>query len=214
MHNNQTLVIGANGQIGKKTVTLLRNAGMAIKAMIRNQEQAKFFESLGAEVIAADLEQDFAYAFEGCNQVVFTAGSGAATGFDKTLLIDLWAAIKTINYAEQFNVQRLIMVSSRGAENPDNGPERIKPYLVAKHSADFVLQKSNLDFTILQPGRLTDDSGTSLIQTTRPKPEEQKISREDVASCILYCLQHDYTIGKVYELFKGETAIADALSTK
>lgn len=73
MHNNQTLVIGANGQIGKKTVTLLRNAGMAIKAMIRNQEQAKFFESLGAEVIAADLEQDFAYAFEGCNQVVFTA---------------------------------------------------------------------------------------------------------------------------------------------
>jgi uncharacterized protein YbjT (DUF2867 family) len=209
----KTLVIGANGQIGKKTVAIMREAGMTVKAMIRNPIQASYFENLGAEAVIADLESDFSFAFNDCDRVIFTAGSGATTGFDKTLLIDLWAAIKTINYAIEYNVQRFIMVSSRGAKDPDNGPERIKPYLVAKHAADFALLQSSLNYTILQPGRLTDDPGTKSIQTERPATAaDQKISRDDVAASIVYCLQHENTSGKSFELFEGDLSIKNALS--
>jgi uncharacterized protein YbjT (DUF2867 family) len=212
MTSNTSLVIGANGQIGKKLIQHMLDADIKVKAMIRDPLQAETFEVMGAEAVIADLETDFSFAFNGCDSVVFTAGSGANTGFDKTLLIDLWAAIKAINYATEHDLKRFIMVSSRGAENPDKGPERIKPYLVAKHAADFVLQSSDLSFTILQPGRLTDDPGTKHIQTQRPEnAAEQKISRDDVAESILYCLQHDHTIGKSYELFHGKTTIAEAL---
>jgi len=213
MTSNTSLVIGASGQIGKKLIKIMRESGINVRAMIRDPSQTKTFETMGAEVVIADLEADFSFAFEGCDSVIFTAGSGATTGFDKTLLIDLWAAIKTIHYAADQNVKRFIMVSSRGAENPDNGPERIKPYLVAKHAADFVLLQSQLDYTILQPGRLTDDPGTSHIQTQRPEnATEQKISRDDVAACIVYCLQHEHTIGASIELFKGDLSIEGALS--
>ncbi|OUR65678.1 hypothetical protein A9Q79_01410 [Methylophaga sp. 42_25_T18] len=213
METNITLVIGANGKIGKKTVKLLRDEGVLVRAMIRDQTQASDFEALGAEVVLADLEADFSAAFEGCQNVIFTAGSGASTGFDKTLLIDLWAAIKAINYAGEYDVQRFIMVSSRGATNPDNGPERIKPYLVAKHAADFVLQTSNLNYTILQPGRLVDETGKGLIQTIRPtEATEQMISRDDVASVIFYSFNHEHTIGTTVELFNGSEPISTALA--
>jgi len=213
MKNNKTLVIGANGQIGKKTVKLLAEQGMAVIAMIRDQSQAETLKSLGAEVVIADLESDFYTAFIGCQNVVFTAGSGASTGLDKTLLIDLWAAIKTINYATEANIQRFIMVSARGADNPDNGPERIKPYLVAKHAADFVLMESELNYTILQPGRLLNDAGTALVKTNRPtEASEQIISRDDVAAAIVHCLTSSVTDRQVYELFSGTQTIVDALS--
>ena len=213
MSKNTSLVIGANGQIGKKLIKLMLEAGMNVRAMIRDPSQADLFKSMGAEIIVADLESDFSFAFENCDRVIFTAGSGANTGFDKTLLIDLWAAIKAVNHAADHNAQRFIMVSSRGAENPDNGPERIKPYLVAKHAADFVLVNSQLKYTILQPGRLIGEKGSGRIQTKRPSDAtKQKISRDDVAACILYCLQHDHTIGKSLELFDGDISIEDALS--
>ena len=200
-------------KLAKKTVKLLRDEGVLVRAMIRDQTQAPDFESLGAEVVLANLEADFSAAFEGCQNVIFTAGSGASTGFDKTLLIDLWAAIKAIHYAGEYDVQRFIMVSSRGATNPDNGPERIKPYLVAKHAADFVLQASDLNYTILQAGRLLNEKGTGLIQTSRPaEATEQTIFRDDVASVILYSLSHDHTIGRTVELFNGPEPISTALA--
>jgi uncharacterized protein YbjT (DUF2867 family) len=208
----KTLLIGANGQIGKKIATLMTQNRLPVKAMIRSEEQSAYFEQRHIETVIADLEADFEHAFKDCNQVIFSAGSGAQTGFDKTLLIDLWAAIKSIQYAEKYDYKRFVMISSRGAQNPDNGPERIKPYLVAKHAADNALRASNLNYTILQPGRLLDEQGTGLITTQRPQAsEKQVISRDDVALAATFCLEQDATFKETFELFKGDTPILKAL---
>lgn len=211
-HTHKTLLIGANGQVGKKIAALMQQNQLAVKAMIRSPEQTDYFKQRNIETVIADLETNFEHAFEGCDQVIFTAGSGAKTGFDKTLLIDLWAAIKSIQYAEKHDCKRFVMISSRGAQNPDNGPERIKPYLVAKHAADNALRQSNLNYTILQPGRLIDKQGTGLITTTRPNAAEQQIiSRDDVALAATFCLDQEATFGETFGLFKGDTAIMKAL---
>ncbi|BBI52338.1 hypothetical protein HORIV_47590 [Vreelandella olivaria] len=75
-----TLVIGANGQIGKQFCELAQQADMPIKAMIRSEEQASWFKERGIDTVIADLEGEFEHAFEGCDQVVFTAGSGPTPG--------------------------------------------------------------------------------------------------------------------------------------
>jgi uncharacterized protein YbjT (DUF2867 family) len=210
---NKTLLIGANGKIGQLIAKLMAKESQPVKAMIRDKQQKSLFDKIGVETVIADLEADFEHAFESCNQVIFTAGSGADTGFDKTLLIDLWGAIKAINYAHVHKIKRFIMVSSRGAANPDNGPERIKPYLIAKHAADFALTHSQLNYTILQPGRLLDEAATGLITTKRPTvPEHQIISREDVANTVYHCLQTPSTTGKTYEIFTGNISIAKAIN--
>ncbi len=76
----KVLVVGANGQIGKHLVSFIQeNESLEARAMIRKEEQASYFESLGAETAVVDLEEDIeaiAKAAEGVDAIVFTAGPG------------------------------------------------------------------------------------------------------------------------------------------
>ena len=84
---DKTLVIGANGQIGKLLIQMMTEQKLPVKAMLRKAEQAAEFEKMGAEVVIADLEADLPdHAFNDCDKVVFTAGSGGKTGADKHLI--------------------------------------------------------------------------------------------------------------------------------
>ena len=117
-----------------------------------------------------------------------------------------------IDCSKEQHVKRFLMISSRGADDPDRGPVVIKPYLIAKHFADNYLIRSGMNYTILRPGRLLDEAGSGRITTKRPeRPEEQVISRDDTAQAVLYCLKDVTTVGKVFELYAGDQLIADAL---
>jgi uncharacterized protein YbjT (DUF2867 family) len=207
-----TLIIGANGQIGRLLIDELRAAGERPRAMIRDRSQASCMEVLGAEPVVADLEGDFSHALDGADRVVFTAGSGPKTGPDKTILVDLWGAIKAVDAAKTAGVKHFVMVSSRGAEDPDRGPEKIKPYCVCKKLADDHLLSSGLPYTILRPGRLTDEPATDRFTTEWPDdPDEQWITRQDVARAATFCLASERTRGKIYPLFHGEQTLEEAL---
>jgi uncharacterized protein YbjT (DUF2867 family) len=107
----KVLVVGANGQIGNQLTHLLQDhEGYTVKAMVRKEEQAATYEAAGIECVLANLEgsvEELADAAKNCQAVVFAAGSGGATGYDKTLLIDLDGAAKMIEAAEQASVSRL-----------------------------------------------------------------------------------------------------------
>lgn len=209
---DKTLVIGANGQIGRQLIGMMALANMPVRAMIRDLSQARNLEKLGAETIVADLEQPLPdEAFADCDKVVFTAGSGGKTGADKTILIDLWAAVKSIDMAKKHNIKQFVMVSARDAGDPEHGTEAIKHYNICKHFADKHLLESGVPYTILRPGRLTNDAATGLITTQRPdNKDEQIITRADVAACVLQCLDHSEAINQVDELYNGSMPIAEA----
>ena len=206
----KTLVIGATGKVGQILVPQMAAANIPLVALVRHKSKAAFPKE--AEVIEGDLEGGIGWAMAGCDRVVFTAGSGGATGYDKTLLVDLWGACKAIDAAREMGIAHFIMVSSRGAGDPERGPAAIKPYLVAKHFADDYLMRSGLNYTILRPGRLTDEAGTGLIKTARPgDPDAQFISREDTASVVVHCLKQPTVLGKVFELYEGTLPIERAI---
>ncbi len=209
---NKTLVIGANGQIGKQLIGMMALANMPVKAMIRNPEQAQDLKKLGAETIIADLEAPLPdEAFVDCDKVVFTAGSGGKTGADKTILIDLWAAVKAVDMAKKHNIKQFVLVSSRDAGDPENGTPAIKHYNICKHFADKHLLESGVPYTILRPGLLTNDAATGLITTHRPETKEaMTITRADVAACVLQSLNHSEAINQVDELYNGDMPIAEA----
>ncbi|MDP1510499.1 SDR family oxidoreductase [Paenibacillus ottowii] len=208
------LVIGANGKVGKHLIRLLGQHGAhRVKALIRKPDQAEPLERLGAETVVADLEGtvgEIAAAIQGSDAVVFTAGSGGNTGADKTLLIDLDGAVKAMEAAEQAGIRRFIMVSALHAENREQWPESIKPYYVAKHYADRLLEASNLDYTILRPGGLTDDAGTGKVATGEDLTS-RTISREDVAETVVATLEEKQTYRRAIDLVSGSTPIAEAI---
>ncbi|PMC39132.1 NAD(P)-dependent oxidoreductase [Bacillus sp. UMB0899] len=211
----KVLVVGANGQIGQKLTEMLNtHEEHTVLAMIRNQNQKEVFANKGIETVIADLEgsvTELQQAIKGCDAIVFTAGSGGSTGADKTLLIDLDGAVKTMEAAELAGVDRFIMVSALQANNRENWNEAIKPYYVAKHYADRVLMQSNLTYTIIRPGGLLNEQGTGKISVGE-KLERGFIPREDVAKTIVESLTNEHTKNRSFDLVAGKDPITEALN--
>ncbi|MBC1478739.1 SDR family oxidoreductase [Listeria welshimeri] len=201
------LVIGANGKIGRHLVEkLAMEKGFFVRAMVRKAEQVSELEKLGAKPIIADLTKDFNYAYDEIEAVIFTAGSGGHTPASDTIKIDQDGAIKAINIAKEKGVRRFIIVSSYGADNPENGPESLVHYLKAKQVADEELKRSGLEYTIVRPVGLSDEPATGKVADVSGKPTNS-IPRADVANFISEALTEKSSFYKTYTIESGETPI-------
>lgn len=211
------LIIGANGGIGTLLTGKLKEAkGFEPIAMLRKEEQQPKFAGMGVESVIADLTfsvSELSDLFEKFDGVVFTAGSGGSTGYDKTLEIDLDGAVKTMEAAEQANVERFVLVSVAGADDR-NGWESspIKPYMIAKHYADRTLKAMELDYTIIRPGSLTGENGTGSITSDLKNAATRSIPREDVATAITESLTKNLAIRRTVEMVSGEKSIQNVLT--
>ena|SRR5690606_37249172 len=211
------LVIGANGQVGRNIVKELAESNHEATAMVRKEEQIDKLKELGAsKVVLGDLEKDFSDAFEGVDAVIFAAGSGPSTGADKTLTIDLWGSVKAAQYAQEKGVKRFVQLGSMGSNDPDAGGEAMKPYLVAKRTADELLQATNLDYTIVRPGALSDEDKSEKIEVSLEgfsSMEGRSIPRADVAHILVDVLERNNTYSKVFEVLQGDQPASDQLNT-
>ncbi|WP_099353664.1 SDR family oxidoreductase [Fredinandcohnia onubensis] len=207
-------VVGANGQIGKQVVELLKESSEHTPiAMVRKQEQVAHFENLGVETVLANIADNvdkIAEAITGLDAIVFTAGSGGHTGPDQTLLIDLDGAVKTVEAAEKTGVKRFVMVSALGANQREKWNEAIRPYYVAKHYADRILEQSDLTYTIVRPGGLLNEEGTGKVAIGE-NLTRNTIPRADVAKVIVASLSEENTYYQSFDLVSGEIPIVDAL---
>ena len=211
----KVIVIGANGQIGQQVVKELQKSDThSVTAMVRNVEQAEKLIAENIQVIVADLEgtvEDLAKAITGADSIIFIAGSGGKTGPDKTLLIDLDGAVKTMEAAKKIGVERYVMVSAFDADKRQNWNEGMRPYYVAKHYADRMLEASGLNYTIVRPGGLVNEPAIGKITVgTEAKPST--ITREDVAHTLIATLENEKTYLRSFNLVNGEQSIEIALN--
>tara|TARA_Y100000780_G_scaffold225551_1_gene238244 strand:+ start:35067 stop:35687 length:621 start_codon:yes stop_codon:yes gene_type:complete len=191
----KVLVIGANGKVGRLAVEKIKSEkGMEPTAMIRKKSQADFFKGMEVDFIEKDLSaskeilQDIIRNFDA---VVFTAGSGGNTGAEKTLEIDLDAAVKCMEAAEESDVKKFVLVSAAYADEREFWDRTaLKPYYIAKHYADLALKNSSLNYSILRPVSLTDEDakGQYHFKSETDDSLGDSVSREDVANLITDCL--------------------------
>jgi uncharacterized protein YbjT (DUF2867 family) len=209
----EVVIAGGHGQIALRLARLLTVRGERVRALIRNLDQASDVEAAGAEAVLADLEQeqDLSGAVRDADAVVFAAGAGPGSGPERKRTVDLGGALKLIDAAHATGVRRYVMVSAIGARDPAAGSEAMRPYLDAKAEADAALASSGLDFTIVRPGRLTDDRGTARVQVGE-RLERGDITRDDVAAVIVAVLDEPRTVGLTFDVVQGETPIPQALA--
>lgn len=201
------VVAGGNGQIARLLYPLLAARGHHARGLVRRPAELD-----GAEAVLCDMEAetDLAPYVEGAGAVVFAAGAGPGSGPERKQTVDLGAAIKLIRACQAAGVARYVMISAMGAADPTAGPEAMIPYLKAKAGADEALRDSGLDFTIVRPGRLTDDPPTGRVRVGEGL-ERGEITRADTAAVIAACLDAPATIGRTFDVLEGDTPIEDAL---
>ena len=208
------IVIGGHGKVALHLARILTGRGDQVSSVLRNPDHADEVAATGATPITADIEQldtgALADLLAGHDAVVFTAGAGGGDPA-RTYAVDRDAAIRVIDAAAQAGVKRFLMVSYFGA-GPGHGvsPENsFFPYAEAKAAADAHLRASDLDWTVLGPGRLTLDPGTGHIAVGKAKGE---VSREDVAAVVAASLADDATIRRTIDFNNGDVPIADAVA--
>ena len=146
----------------------------------------------------------------------WSAGAGGKGGPQRTDAVDRAAAIRSMEAAAAAGARRYIMVSFITAygEVPENHP--LRAYAIAKIAADRHLQSTDLDWTILGPGLLTEAEPTGAITVGRPAAGDSSAgaptSRGNVARVIAAALAEPATIGRVIPFRDGETPIAQAVA--
>ena len=158
-----------------------------------------------------DLERDDVRPHVGgAEAIVFTAGAGPGSGPERKRTVDFGGARKCIEAAQELGVARFVLVSSMGTRDLAHaGPMR--PYLQAKAEADALLETSGLDWTIVRPGRLTDEPGTGMVDLAPALGRRGEIPRDDVALVLLHCLQADNTVRAQFELLSGDVPVEQAV---
>lgn len=210
-------IAGAHGQIARLLTRLLTERGDTVHGIVRKPEQAEDIRADGGTPIVLDLEVaevgTLADELTGADAVVFAAGAGPGSGAERKWTVDHGAAVTLLDAAEKAGVRRYLMISAMGAGSPPDrepGEDVFATYLRAKAEADRELRASTLDWTIVRPGRLTNDSGTGRVELAE-RVERGDIPRADVAAVLAACLDHPDTIGKVFEVVSGDVPITEAV---
>lgn len=198
------LVIGANGTTGRIISKILRDSTeFKPYAMIRKDIQKPFFENQGIETRIGDLEEDFSDAFKNMDKVIFAAGAGGGAEEEKTIAVDQKGAIRSIELAKAHKLQKFVMLSSMGTDNPSS-VEGLELYLKCKKAADDFLRESKMVYTIVQPGGLTNEKGTEKVEIAKKLKKMGQIPREDVAHTLVYALELERTKNTSFEMISGE----------
>ncbi len=211
----RVVIAGGHGQIALLLERELTEHGDRAVGLVRNPDHVPDVEATGAEAVVLDLEDTdvdgVAQALEGADAVVFAAGGGPNSGVARKETVDKGAAILLADAAERAGVRRYVMISSMGTDRADPTSDDVfQVYLRAKRAADDDLRARDLDWTVVRPGRLTDDPGTGRV-TVGSLPRGS-VPRADVAATLRAVLHTPSTIGATFDLVAGDTPVEDALA--
>src|SRR4051794_9504964 len=199
------LVAGGHGQVALHLLRLLAERGHHARGLIRNPDHAQDLERAGAVPVLCDLETDDAVPHVGAAEaIVFAAGAGAGSGAERKRTVDYGGAVKLIEAAEQLGVQRYLMVSSMGADDPGSAPEAMRPYQQAKHDADEALAASSLAWTIVRPGGLTDEPGSGRVAVAERLGRSGFVPRAGVAPVLVGGPTSPRDVGRTFEPLEGD----------
>ena len=211
------LVVGANGGTGRQIVNKLKESKKYTPiAGVRAEEQIEQFENNGIAARLINVHESvnqIAEKLDDIDTIVFTAGNES-----QAMFIDLDGKVKTAKAAKQKNIKRFIVISASGIhhfhdEDRLEWMNNYEEYAAGMHYSDlWIRTHSDLDYTMIRPGHLSDDAGTGKIEVGDYLPHKI-ITREDVASVVVEVLNEDKTIGKSFDVINGDIPINEAILT-
>ncbi|MDJ0513137.1 MAG: SDR family oxidoreductase [Methyloceanibacter sp.] len=201
------LVMGASGGIGGQTVSTALLAGHQVRAFSRSADIA-FSGSDTIETFKGDAtnSEDVDAALDGVDVVVQALGVATSDLF-KTVDLFSKSTRLLVDAMQKRGVRRLICVTGFGAGDSRDAIGLIQavPFRLLlgrayddKDVQERLIKQSELDWTIVRPGILTNAPRSGRYRVLH-KPSEWRngvIGRADVADFIVQAIDDPSTIGK------------------
>ena len=230
------LIFGGHGKTARALTPLLVARGHEVHSIIRDPDQSSELEDLGAHVIIQDLEsasvEDLTNIIQHITADVLVWCAQGTYGVPSSAeKIDHLAQVRAFNAAVAAGAKRYISISALDvrdraskpmppwySDQDKQGSERLwkalEPYMEAKLKADRELaggnDKRGLNYTIVRPGRLVDDSASGKCETGRVH-FGKAISRGDVANVLFNCVGIDSTAGLAFDVVGGDMNVSEAV---
>jgi NADH dehydrogenase len=206
------LVTGGTGFVGRSLVRQLTEAGYPVRVLIRPSADSPALPTgVAMEVAVSSLsdERGLLAAMKGVDVVYHLAGAEWRGAQADLLQTDIQGARAVAAAARQSRIDRVFTVSHLGADRAS-----AYPVLKSKAIAEEHFRRSGVDFTILRSAILfgQDDRFTSgLAQFFYAMPGIfllpgdgstllQPLWVEDLATCLVWALDHENTRNKLYEV--------------
>jgi len=192
------LVIGASRGIGLETVKAALAAGHDVRAFARSAPTIPITDPKLTKITGdACVRDEVIAAVQGVDAVIYAIGvtNPSTLLFGTTLFSDSTRVL--VDAMQTANVRRLMMVTGAGAGNSrgrinffyDNliFPLVLQRIYADKDIAEDIVMKSNLDWTIVRPGLLTNRpmTGRYKVLTEMKDWRGGLISRADVADFLI-----------------------------
>ena len=197
-------VAGATGRVATELLKKLSAKGYQVVAGARRPEAVVELPNVTPQKMDLHASvDDIEKLLRDVDVVIFTAGS---RGKD-LLQTDAYGAVKLMQAAKKVGVDRFVMLSALYSLTPDKWPDNLTDYYIAKFFADnYLVNQSDLNYTIIQPGNLLEEAGTGQISIG--DNGFTAISIEDVAAVLAEIVDKSSTFKRVIAINPGSTAIS------
>jgi uncharacterized protein YbjT (DUF2867 family) len=208
----KVFVAGATGATGQRIVAELCQRQIPVKAMVRNEEQARKLLPTSVELVCTDLATNtnsLATAIGDCTVVI--CATGARPSLDPTgpYQVDYLGTKKLVDAARQQNVQHFSIVSSLCVSKFFHPLNLFWLILYWKQQGEKYLQNSGLTYTIVRPGGLkNDDTAGPLVMSGADTLFEGSIPRQKVAEVCIESLFQPAAANKIVEIVCQSTAVS------
>lgn len=186
-------VFGANGSTGRRTVDELVARGHDAVAVVRDPARHDGGPHEKVSVIKGDVRDsdDVRAAVAGSDAVLVAIGP--SRGGDKSALFEL-AAHNIIEAMRAEGISRIVVITAQGTGSGDDAglslPLRIFRLVLGRSVADMrtmenALMASDLDYTIVRPGGLSDDpKGEYIVRAGNALKGHGRTRRADLADAM------------------------------
>ncbi|WP_306057311.1 NAD(P)-binding oxidoreductase [Natronococcus wangiae] len=187
----RVLIAGASGDTGTELLAVLRPTEFTVRATTRSYTNVEQLQRLGAdEVVVADFFKsgDSVAAVEDCD--IVCCALGTPPSYRHTVggkLVDRTGVSNLLTAAVSEGVSHFVHQSAIGVGSSKAGlplPARlvIRGSLKAKHDAETAIRRSEIDYTIVRPGKLTNEPPSGdIVVGEGGDSVSGSISRADVA---------------------------------
>jgi uncharacterized protein YbjT (DUF2867 family) len=205
----KVFVAGATGATGQRVVQILCDRQIAVRALVRDLEKARFLLPAAVELVQGDVctADNLATAMADCDAVI--CATGAKPSFDPTgpYQVDYLGTKNLVNAAKSQNINKFVIVTSLCVSKLFHPLNLFWLVLYWKQQGEYYLKNSGLTYTIVRPGGLKNEQTAGpLVMSKADTLFEGSIPRQKVAEVCVEALFLSEAENKVVEIICQSTA--------